>query len=193
MRCVLALLVLLFLGGNVFALGRHETVDIEILVVDSETGEPLSNISTIFMLQKATGLFVDGTFSIIEYERYTTDENGIVRIPKRRIRSLKFSDTLFSAYMFINIDLVNSRRSFESIKYDLSNNFLSDFAKEYLFPNPKYYSANVAIFFRDRERIIYTQINDDNNVKNRIRERTYSAQRRNDQQIIVELVRRSTN
>jgi len=191
MRCFIVLLFFFGICSNMFALGLHETVDIEIKVVDSETSEPLSNISIIFLLDKVSGLFIDGDFDIIEYEKYNTDENGIVRIPKKKISSLKFNEMLYAAYIYINIELKKDSDVFYDIEFGLSAHFLFDrFKREYLFSNSEYYSARIAIFFLDGERMIYTQKNDDSDVNKRIQKKSYFSKRKKGQQIVVELVRR---
>ena len=183
---------ILFLCGTMFAAGRQEAVDVEICVVDSMTGMPLQNISIIYMLKKVKNFIVDGTFTIIESTQYTTDENGVFKIPKSRVPSLKFYEKLYAAYFYINIDLEEKYKS-QALDYqhfDLNINFLNNFAIRHVFPSSDYYSARIVLFFQDGERMIYTQINDDKDVKKRIQRKSYTAQKGEKERIIVELVRR---
>ena len=181
----LFLLFFLLLTGIISALGLHETIEMEILVIDNDTGMPLPNISVIHMLQKVTGLFVDGTFTIIECEEYHTDENGYVRIPKRRLSSLKMNESIYSEHIFINIDTSVEYESLFNRYFDLNSTFLNNFRIQYFYPNTEYYSAY--IIFHKKKRIIYTQINDDPDVKNRISLREYNGQS-DRERIIIELV-----
>jgi len=179
-------------GDNVFALGGHETTGVEIKVIDSETREPLHNISIIFMINKATGLFIDGNFSIISSEIYITNEDGLAVIPRRKVSPLKRNEIIYNTHFYINIDNKTSEINLKNsnlINFFLFNNNINSRSR-YLFPNTEYFAAKITIYPRNGERIIYTQFSDDLEVRKRIKERTYFSRKRDDEQIVIELVRR---
>jgi len=185
-------LILLFIGENMFALGRHETVGVEIKVIDSITKDPLPDISIILMINKATGLFIDGDFSIISSENYRTNEDGIVELPRMRLPSLKINEMIYNIHFYINIDhIVNDLNTKHS---NLTNFFIFDSRinseNRYLYPNKGYFSSKITIYPRSRERIIYMQFNDALEVRDRIDKRTYFSRMKNNEQFVIELIKR---
>jgi hypothetical protein len=176
-----------------FATGKREIADLEICIVDSDTGMPLSNISVLYFLAKGKPIyFVDCEYIVIAGEKYTTDENGIIRVPQRKVY-LKWREFLSSIVIYINIDIGKDMNTGKELDEDYQIGLWINFYRNTgyttaIYPNPDYYSAYAFMSFTKNERRIYTQINNENKFYDRTQERIDFYNRDEKQRIIIELV-----
>lgn len=139
---IIFMFLFLFSNGICFASGKVE--DLQLRIIDAETGMPVeglvvSNIIRVYY------------FSFPHYEskwyldQYVTDSNGEVTIPEKKV-----SKHLYEQYIIVNIDCHNTENKASDLAETMF--YTADYNNYTFTPNKKYKNVSIKYSINDYEK-----------------------------------------